>query len=353
MQSGISVSSDLHDAFNAFSSDQSLFCLPVTITAESLTPLPSIGFVAPNAFYPSLAQLSTVLQPKTPIYLLLRRPADSSPGSGSSTLVALTYIPSNAAVRAKTLFASTRSTLVRELGTEKFATTIFATEEDEVLTEDAWREREAETNGAQREELMGEKERELEAVRRAEEEARSGTPGRDIGIGGSFRRGGGGAGGGGFGPSTGSGMHVSMPVEEAAQTALSELQEGALVQLAIDIPRETLTLAAAESGVEPSAVQDHISGASPRYTFYHYPGSEAVIFVYTCPSGSSIKERMLYASSRMSALELAQGQGVKVSKKIEASAPDEISADRLHEEVHPPQDNGLRRGFAKPRRPGR
>ncbi|KAG2421837.1 hypothetical protein HFD88_005813 [Aspergillus terreus] len=348
MQSGISVSPDLHDAFNSFSSDQSLFCLPVTITAESLTPLPAIPFASPDAFYPSLAQLSSVLQPKTPIYLLLRRPADSG---AASSLLALTYIPSNAAVRAKTLFASTRSTLVRELGTEKFATTIFATEEDEVVGEEAWREREAEKNGAasraQREELMGEKERELEAVRRAEEEARSGTPGRDIGIGGSFRR------GGGFGPSTGSGMHVQMPVAEEAKAALSEMQEGSLVQLAIDIPKETFTLAAAESGVDAAAVGDRISPSSPRYTFYHYPGSEVVIFVYTCPSGASIKERMLYASSRMSALELAQAQGLKVSKKIEASGPDEITGERLQEEVDPPQDNGMRRGFARPRRPGR
>lgn len=306
----------------------------MTITAESLTPLPAIPFASPDAFYPSLAQLSSVLQPKIPIYLLLRRPADSG---AASSLVALTYIPSNAAVRAKTLFASTRSTLVRELGTEKFTTTIFATEEDEVVGEEAWREREAEKNGAasraQREELMGEKERELEAVRRAEEEARSGTPGRDIGIGGSFRR------GGGFGPSTGSGMHVQMPVAEEAKAALSEMQEGSLVQLvrfffsgldaawtdgwieltyvqAIDIPKETFTLAAAESGVDAAAVGDRISPSSPRYTFYHYPGSEVVIFVYTCPSGASIKERMLYASSRMSALELAQAQGLKVSKKV-------------------------------------
>lgn len=80
---------------------------------------------------------------------------------------------------------------------------------------------------------------------------------------------------------------------------------------------------------------------------------------------------MLYASSRMNALSIAESQGLKISKKvcvvscrssrvlpsnawqIEASAPDEISGDRLHEEVYPPQDQGPKRGFAKPRRPGR
>jgi twinfilin-like protein len=123
-------------------------------------------------------------------------------------------------VRAKTLFASTRSTLTRELGTEKFASTVFATEEEEIQDREAWRERDGEgPNAISREDMMGEKERELDAVRRAEAEARNGTPGRDIGIGGTF------------GPGTGSGMRVSLPVDEAAKTALRDLQDSGLVQL--------------------------------------------------------------------------------------------------------------------------
>ncbi|KAL4903267.1 hypothetical protein BDW74DRAFT_53826 [Aspergillus multicolor] len=339
MQSGISVSQELHDAFSRFASDTSIFCLPVTITAERLTPLSTLPFsgYGDNTFYASLSQLSSVLEPKTPMYLLFRR--------SGSTLIALTYIPSNAGVRAKTLFASTRATLVRELGSEKFSQTIFATDEEEVVGEKAWKERDAEKNGTsasgyRREDLMSEKERELEAVRKAEEAGRSGTPGRDIGIGGSFAR----------GPSR---MKIEMQVDEDAKGALAGLQQGGLVQVAIDVPTETLKLAAAESGVDANSVQNHISTSSPRYTFYHYPDSDAVIFVYTCPSGSSIKERMLYASSRMYALQVAEEQGLKVSKKIEAGTSDEVTGERLHEEVNPPQNNGLRQGFAKPRRPGR
>lgn len=212
------VSQELQDAFTTFNADTSSFCLPVTITAESLTPLKPIAFngtpSSPDSFFSSLSQISSVLEPKTPIYLLLRRPT-----SAATTLIALTYIPSNAPVRPKMLFASTRSTLTRELGTEKFGSTVFATEEEEIVSADAWRERDGENSPARREELMGEKERELEAVRRAEAEARNGTPQRDIGIGGTF------------GPGSGSGMRVSMPVDEAAKAALNGLQDGSLVQL--------------------------------------------------------------------------------------------------------------------------
>ncbi|KAJ5712625.1 hypothetical protein N7493_009093 [Penicillium malachiteum] len=341
MQSGITISTELHDAFTRFSSDPSQFCLPVIITGESLTPQTSIPFSGSSTsyedFFSSLPQLSSVLQPKTPIYLLLRRPTKTT-----TILVALTYIPSNAPVRPKMLFASTRSTLVRELGTEKFASTVFATEEEEILGRDAWRERDGDLPGAvRREDLMGVKERELEAVRKAEAEARSGTPHRDIGIGGTF------------GPGSGSGMRVSMPVDEAAKTALRELQDGGLVQLSVDIPTETVKLVDAQSSVDPGSVATHISPSSPRYTFYHYPGSDVVVFVYTCPTGSSIKERMLHASSRRTAITVAENEGLKILKKIEASSSDEITAERLEEEVNPPTNVGASRGFARPRRPGR
>ncbi|PYH45622.1 twinfilin [Aspergillus saccharolyticus JOP 1030-1] len=358
MQSGISVSPELQTAFTTFTTTPTQFCLPVTIQSERLTPLPPLAFTSPsNDFYASLPQLAGILEPKTPIYLLLRRPATI----GTGELLALTYIPSNAGVRHKTLFAATRATLARELGTEKFAATIFATDEEEVVGEEAWREREAEqknpsgrgVGGAAREELMGEKERELEAVRRAEEEARSGTPGRDIGIGGTFQRAAGSlfaSGGTGGGAS---GMRIQMHVDEEVKAALGGLQMGGLVQLAIEVKSEAFKVAVAESGVDATAVQSHIPDNAPRYTFYHYPDSEVVIFIYTCPSGSSIRERMLYASSRMHALAMAEEQGLKISKKIEASSPDEISAERLQEEVQPPQHTGPSRGFARPRRPGR
>lgn len=142
-------------------------------------------------------------------------------------------------MRAKTLFASTRATLVRELGSEKFATTVFATEEGEVVSGSAWAERDAEKKRAAgfggpgedvgREDLMGDKERELEAVRRAVEEARSGTPGRDIGIGGTFGRGSPGL--KAAGAAAGGGMRIQMPIEEDAKGALKGLHVRGLVQL--------------------------------------------------------------------------------------------------------------------------
>lgn len=85
---------------------------------------------------------------------------------------------------------------------------------------------------------------------------------------------------------------------------------------AIDVPTETFKLETSQTDVDAGAVGSLISPTSPRYTYYHYPESEALIFIYTCPSTSAIKERMLYASSRKFAISLAETEGLNIHKKV-------------------------------------
>ena len=84
-------------------------------------------------FSSDLEELAAYLKDDEAAYVILRRYADASDG-----FVAVTYVPNTANVRQKTLFASTRLTLVRELGTERFRETLFATSKDE-LTADGFR----------------------------------------------------------------------------------------------------------------------------------------------------------------------------------------------------------------------
>jgi twinfilin-like protein len=135
-------------------------------------------------------------------------------------MVAVTYIPSTAPVRAKTLFASTRATLVKELGIE--GGTLFATEAAEVLEPREWEERERQGGAGPDEALLTREERELQSVKRAEEEERHGTKGRDL-MGASAEAGsGGGGGGGGVG---GSSVGVAMKMDEAGKRVLRELAQ--------------------------------------------------------------------------------------------------------------------------------
>lgn len=84
----------------------------------------------------------------------------------------------------------------------------------------------------------------------------------------------------------------------------------------VDGPTESIKLVDAQAGVDAGSVASHISSTSPRYSFYHYPGSDVVVFVYTCPTGSTIKERMLHASSRRTAITVAENEGLKILKKV-------------------------------------
>lgn len=98
--------------------------------------------------------------------MLLRR-HDNSPDG----YIAVTYVPDKAPVRQKMLFAATRLTLVRELGTERFRETYFTTVKEE-LTAQGWRKHEKHT---QMKAPLTEEEQTLQGIKEAEAEASRGT----------------------------------------------------------------------------------------------------------------------------------------------------------------------------------
>ena len=122
---------------------------------------------------------------------------------------------------------------------------------------------------------------------------------------------------------------------------------------AIDLPTETLTLSRSEANVSPSSVSSFLPSSEPSYTFYHYPSTYSVIFIYACPSSTSVKGRMVYASSRNSVVQLAKEEGSEVNKRIEVGGPEEVTETSLKEEVMPRAENEAKQGFARPKRPGR
>ena len=145
----------------------------------------------------------------------------------------------------------------------------------------------------------------------------------------------------------------------------------------IDVPTETLELV--EAGhAEVDSLVSKISETEPRYTFFRYDHDyegrqeSPVIFIYTCPGESKIKERMLYASVRRSMLAVASDKvGIPVEKKVsrvqlsissntlskssiiqlEASSPSDFTASLIHEELHPRKETTAT--FSRPKRPGR
>lgn len=125
------ASKELLSAFQSFVADPQLRGLIAVIENESIVPGPTISTAGP--FLEDLEQLRNVLTAKRPSYVLLRRYEDETPA-----FVPVTYMPDGANVSQKTLFASTKDTFLRQLGTEKFGRPLFATELEDLLDRDFW-----------------------------------------------------------------------------------------------------------------------------------------------------------------------------------------------------------------------
>ncbi|KAL8827817.1 MAG: hypothetical protein Q9170_006865, partial [Blastenia crenularia] len=115
------------------------------------------------------------------------------------------------------------------------------------------------------------------------------------------------------------------------------------------------------AGVEETDVQglaSKIPDTEPRYSFFRYTyevdGKEEspIVFIYTCPAGSKVKEKMVYASFKKVVMDAASKEGgFEVAKKLEASSPSEITPEMIAEEFQPKQEQ--KQGFARPKRPGK
>ena len=285
-----------------------------------------------------LHQLQSYLAPTKAAYILLK----THPGEADG-FAAVTFVPNAAPVRQKMLFASTRLTLVRELGIERFRQSVFATEKGE-LTAEGWARHEAHENVSA---PLTEEESGLQGVKEAEAQESQGT---------GARRG-----------------HVSSKVNvstgEGVLEALKLLNEegckGTLVQLKYALPDETIQLDSSTDNVPVSDLGNAISSSEPRYSFYSNPGSSGpepeILFIYTCPSNSKIKERMIYSTGKSWTRIVAERDaGIAVSKSLEATEPSELTLDVLsggaeqaeseRSSASTPVGGG---GFARPKRPGR
>ena len=90
------------------------------MSPEALTPKATIESTSED-FSTDLHNLEPLLKDNTALYVLLREEMSQKSGK----CVAITYVPEKAPVRQKMLFASTRLTLVRELGMCNHINTVF------------------------------------------------------------------------------------------------------------------------------------------------------------------------------------------------------------------------------------
>ncbi|KAF9578550.1 Twinfilin-1, partial [Lunasporangiospora selenospora] len=97
------------------------------------------------------------------------------------------------------------------------------------------------------------------------------------------------------------------------------------VKLAIDAENERIDLAS-ETKITAKDVYKNIDEDSPRFTFFAFEHThngtpqDSLVFMYTCPTKSKIRERMLYSSCRAGVLQAAKDEAnLDVAKKLETT----------------------------------
>lgn len=331
------ASQELLVQFNELLSSLTHFGLLVSISNESLKPVRLLTPPKPATAASFSSCLSLLLVPHLKndeaLYVILRR-YDTSPA-----FIAVTYVPDYAPVRQKMLFASTRLTLVRELGIEHFRETFLVNSNSE-MTADGFAKHDAHNKI---EAPLTAEEKSLIIIKKAEMEVSRGSGKKEIHLSSS----------------------LSMPIASDVIEALRTFERGStnVVLLKINPDTETVILATNTPAVAFVSILDLMTAVptdEPRFTFYRYAhtygGEEfnSTLFIYTCPAATSrsIKNRMMYPLMKRAVVQMAENEcSIQVDKRYEIDDLSELTEQTVLDDLHPKAH--VNKGFAKPKRPGR
>ncbi|CAO3608816.1 unnamed protein product [Cunninghamella echinulata] len=219
------------------------------------------------------------------------------------------------------IYASTRASLTKELGDSKFADSIYGTQKSE-FSWDGYKKHLAHKKA---EAPLTQREKEMQEIKAAEAQAITdyqGTTTRKT-----------------YAPG------VAFPLTTSTIEALRVLNQPKTDRshnfVSLYLNNETIDLDEALQ-VEVNQLKTKIKGNTPRFIFYLFEhqhrgeNKEAIVFIYTCPSTSKIREKMLYSTSKANVIAGASSEAdITVLKKFETSDPSDVTEDYLLEDLYP------------------
>ncbi|KAL3901478.1 MAG: hypothetical protein SGCHY_000584 [Lobulomycetales sp.] len=349
-QSGIRCTSELLQAFNTASAQKRAF--KVKIEDEQL--ILSESMERNGDWKSDWDRIEAWINaPKEPVFILYRldsnKPPDVAKGtwlhqtesmSGRGSWVMTLYIPDNAPVRLKMIYASTKNTLSKDLGEAMFVDYVYCTSREDCLLDGYLRHRQHQNAEAP----LTEREKERKQV----DEAVAAEAAINI----SSRRG------------LGSAGLISFPVSEQATTAVESFGKGdlALVVLCIDTSAEIVNLDFTRTSLEDVGAIAQMEEMSrglvePRFLLFRWNDGGRILFALTCPSSSKVKERTLYSSNRgsiISFVESCLGEDASIAKKLELETVSDLNDELLKYEfqaIVTERSSGAR--MTRPAKPGR
>ncbi|CAF1002276.1 unnamed protein product [Rotaria sordida] len=330
-QSGITATESLREKF-AEMKDGHIRVVVVVIENESL--VEKAEHNAERTFNEDFDKMIPPLIHKTqPAYYFVRLDTISEI-SGHNWLL-IVYIPEDAKVRERMLYASTVATLKREFGLTYITQEIRASSMNEMTIHSFHqhiRSQEAPPPRTMREEEMLEiQQREVSA---------------DISIDSRHQ----------------TLQGLTFPFDENVVEALHlfKKQDVDYVQLEIDHEQERILLAHSESHATPENIQKCLPNNAGRYHIYRFKHDfrdetlSSLFFLYSVPGhGSKIKQRMLYASCKESVIDTIEKKfGISFDRKLELCDISDLTHDYLFQQLHPESIASTgKTAFAKPKAP--
>lgn len=247
--------------------------------------------------------------------------------------VFISYVPDNSPVRSKMLYASTKNTLLREIGTNILGKQVLATELVDI--DDAINEKEINHTAL----LTDHEKIELE-INQQQRQMKMQSNGHQL-----------------VSQTNGTPSQLNFQVMIQGASLVDQLNETNSISFKIDIATERVELASKKNISAPTNIE--ITAEHPSYTIYK--NGDLVYFIYACPSGSKVKDRMLYASNRSGFLKyLQEDQKISMTKVIEIGEPEELEVSLIsnstHEELKKEEDASKElsaKKFNRPKGPNR
>eukprot|EP01119_Soliformovum_irregulare_P003398 TRINITY_DN1389_c0_g1_i1.p1 TRINITY_DN1389_c0_g1~~TRINITY_DN1389_c0_g1_i1.p1 ORF type:complete len:339 (+),score=95.46 TRINITY_DN1389_c0_g1_i1:88-1104(+) len=324
--SGIPVSEALAEAFRNAVSNPNSRLIKVQIQDDSLVPIAED--TASGTFEQDLSKIPALLDADTPCYVLFRQ-------DDTAQFIILCYVPSKSSVKHKMLYASSRSNLKNQLGSNSFTDEVFG-DGPKDFTPEGYKHHVTSKN-------VEAPLTDQEQIKKAERES------GEIYSGGASTY-----------------VHgVTFPVDNAVIDACKKIISGSLsyVCVAIDMTAERIILDGTDN-VDLDGLRGKIKVDEPRFHFFRYThdfeGSQvnSIVYVYSCPDGSRgtksapVRMRMLYSSSKANVGSIMTSSGGTIDARLEINTSDEIVEDELMTQLHPVKAEATK-NFSRPSRPGK
>ncbi|CAF0863300.1 unnamed protein product [Adineta ricciae] len=331
-QSGITATDQLRDKF-ADMKDGHTRVVVVVIENEKLVAKEEHNAV--RSFNEDFDKMvPPLVHHKHPAYFFIRLDTISEL-SGHNWLL-ITYIPDDATVRERMLYASTVATLKREFGLTYITQEFRASSKNEMTSHSF--QQHVRTQDAPPPRTM--REEEMLEIQQREASA-------DISV--DTRH-----------PTL---QGLTFPFDENVIEAIHLFKKHQVdyIQLEIDDDAERILLSHSESHATPEHIRKCLPDQQGRYHVYRFKHDynnqpiDSMFFLYSVPGhGSKIKQRMLYASCKESVIEnLEKKYGISFEKKLEICDPADLTTDYLMQQLHPEiAANAAKSSFAKPKAPG-